>query len=364
MKHLSAIYIMHSLNSLAGAMIGVFVPVYLLKLGYGLRDVLVFYAIIALAVFLSFIAAGIFSSRIGLKKILIAYLPFLLVFVWMLYGLEDSAIPLSLIAVIGGIQSALYWMPLHLFFMNHAFEHKMGESVGKLFAFPQIVCIFAPLAGGAIAASGGFPLLFASAGAIYVLSAIPLFFIPDAFPKAEFKIEKIAAFLKKHTRYIIAETANYFQKSLETVVWPIFIFLAFRNVFSIGAIGALLAAGSFFFMIMIGSHSDRGGKRKIVKTGALIMAVIWLARSFVAQETAFYILTLLAGFFGALILIPFNAYAYNIAKKDNAAEFILFREIPVLAGRLAAYGLAFFFADNLDISFIAAALSGIFFFFI
>ena len=66
-KSLVALYINYSLYNFAMAMTGIFVPIYLLKLGYGLGAVLLYFAVYSLSVFLFTIISGLLSNRIGLK---------------------------------------------------------------------------------------------------------------------------------------------------------------------------------------------------------------------------------------------------------------------------------------------------------
>lgn len=129
-----------------------------------------------------------------------------------------------------------------------------------------------------------------------------------------------------------------------------------------GAIGTALGIGSFFFMLFVGKCADIQSKKTLFKIGAVAMALIWIGRYFFHGEAIYYILTAAAGFFGILIYIPFNAMTFNMSKKDNILEFLLFREFTLLISRLMAFGLAFFLVDHLDYAFIAAALSNIFFF--
>jgi MFS family permease len=363
MKPLSVIYWFNSLSALGWSLIGIFIPIYLLTLGYPLGTIVLFYLLDSCTVFLFSIVAGFLSSRIGLKKTLLIYLPFLFLFVVGLYLVGRFAIPLWLIALVSGIQTAFYFMPMNIMFAQLASEEKMGASVGKMSAYSQAASLAAPLIGGGVAVAGGFTSLVILSGFIFLLAAFCLLLIPDAHPKIQLSAGKIVNLARKYTRYSFAQVFQFFQQILESVAWPIFIFLTFKNIFSVGFVGALFGAGNFFFMLFVGNRSDSHKKRNIFKIGAVTMGAIWMLRFFGHGQSAYYILTIMAGFVGVLILIPFNAQAFNMSKRsDNITEFLIFREFLLLVGRFMAFGLIFILANRLEYTFIAAAVSNLAFF--
>jgi hypothetical protein len=197
---------------------------------------------------------------------------------------------------------------------------------------------------------------------IYLASIIPFASIADHFPKIEFCPAKITELFTKYPRYALAQFVEFFQVSAESVVWPVFIFLAYRNIFSIGILGTLLGLGSAGFTFLVGRHADKADKKMILRAGAAAMAVIWLARYFYSGEIIYYILTVMAGFFGILIWVPFSAYIYGLSKKENTAEFMVFREFFIMVSRLCFFGMALYFAGDLKSIFAAAAAANLLFF--
>jgi len=364
MKTLTAIYWLNSLSALAWSLIGVFIPIYLLTLGYPLKIIFVFYMLDSLVVFLSGAAAVFISARIGLKKTLLLYLPFLAAFLVSLYFVNEFAGLIWLVAVFSAAQTAFYFMPINIIFARSATAEKMGDSVGKMSAYPQIASLAAPLIGGAVAFVGGFAALIALSGAIFIVAAIWLFFIQDEQPKIEFGAAKILQYFKNYSRYALVQICQFFQQTLESVIWPIFIYLTFGSILSVGFAGALLGLGSFFFTLFVGKRADIQSKRTLFKIGAGAMLGVWIVRFFFHDEIIYYAITVCAGFLGILVAVPFNAMTFNISKRNNTAEFLLFREFTLLISRLTAFGLAFFLADQLDYIFIAAAFSSLIFFLI
>lgn len=359
-KNLDAIYIMHFINGFAGALVGIFIPIYLFKLNYSLSQVLIYYLIYGIAVFFAFVGAGYFSSYFGLRKAILAGFPFLFLYIGMLYALPVFSLPLYYIAIVNAIAVSLYWFPSHVFFAEYSSDKKMGSNVGKLLAFPQLAGIFAPLVGGAIATFAGFSILLIVAGAIFLISAIPLLWLPELSKPVSFSPSKFKDMFKLHSSYVSTEFVENIREEMEGIIWPIFIYLTFKNIFSIGILGSLLSAGSFFFMLLVGRYSDKMDKKIFLKIGALIMIVLWIVRYYAVYEIPIYILTLLAGFFGALILVPFSSIVFSLSRKDNIAEFIIFREIPVTLARIVIYSFALILISNINHLFLFTAFSNIF----
>jgi MFS family permease len=363
-KQLNEIYVVHSLDAFVFSLIGIFVPIYLLILGYSISEVLAFYIIKQLAVCVFSFLAGYISTHLGLKHTMLMRFPVVSVFLIMLYSLGSVALPLALIAVLGGLQTALYWMPLHSLFSRSSDRVQMGTEVGRLHSFPKLASVTAPLIGGFIAIFFGFSTLFIAAMAILAVSAITLFYTPEVKPHVNFKVREGIAIFKKYPKYFFAVGVNHLGGMAESVIWPIFVYLTLANVLSIGIVGTLLSAGTVIFTLMTGRFSDRFDRRVIIKTGAILMALVWSLRFFASSETIIYLLTVMAGFFTVLIIVPFASVTYNLARKGNIDEFIIFREIPVALGRISILLLAMLFFKQQELTFLFAGISHLFLLFL
>lgn len=362
MNQLNGIYWFNSLNTAAWSLIGVFIPVYFIVLGYQARDVYYFYLIYAAAILLFSVFSAWLVRNIGIKKTIFISYPLLFSFIAILYSLKELPQMFFPAAVIYAANVAFYCTPLHIFFASNSCNERIGANTGKLFAFQQIAGALGPLAGGAIAAFGGFKMLFILLAAVYSAGFLSFFWIKNMPVDNKLNIKNSLSLLRRYPRYAVAEIANSLQMELEEVVLPIFIFLAFGSIFSIGIIGFALSIGGAVFMLAIGGKSDKTSKGKLIITGGIIMSAIWLCRIIAASQVSFYALSLLAGFFGVLIYLPLVSYAYLTAKKGNIPEFIVFREFLMSLGRAAAFGLALAAGANFDWAFFSGALANFLFF--
>ena len=361
---LKAVYTMHTIDGFAFSLIGIFIPIYLLNIGFSVREVILYYVVQNTALLISSFLAGSLGSRIGVQRVLLMRFPFLFTFLILLNLLDSFNINLYLIAAIDGLQAALYWIPLHIIFAENTKKEEMGSSIGKLFALPQLVSMFGPLLGGITAMLFGFKFLFGLSIVILLIAVIPILNTRSIKTSFRFRFSKGIRLFKKYPKYFFAEIFDNIAEETEGVIWPIFVYLSLINITSVGIVGSLLALSSAVFTFVLGKRADKAGKRKLIKFGALLMICVWLLRFTISNEWAFYVLTIMAGFFMMLFLIPYQSILYKLAKEDRIDEFFVFREVPVYIGRMLVFAVALFFVTKLEIGFVFAALSYIFFFFI
>jgi len=354
---------MNSIEGLGWSMIGIFIPIYLLILGYTLKQVFVYYIIQNLVILLTAFLIVFLGRVISIQKVLIVRFPFLLIFLILLYNLQDLNFSIYYLAIIAGFQLMLYWFPLHILFSQFADKNNMGSSTSKLFAIPQFVSMFGPLAGGLITVAWGFKILFIIATVLFFIAYIPVLFTKITPIKYSFKFKEGLELYKKYKKYFYSEISNNVGEEVEGIIWPIFVYLSLINIASVGLIGTLLAVSSSIFTLIVGRLADKKNKIKMIRISALFIMIIWFLRFALDNELAFYILTVCSGIVFVVLSVPYYSIFYQIAQKEKAAVFFAFREIPVTIARIIVFSLGILFAANLKILFLAAGLAYILFIF-
>ena len=86
-KQLNELFLAHSIDSFVNSLFGIFIPIYLLTLGYSVPQILMYFIIVYLATALFFFFAGYLSTHLGLKHTMFIRLPFFLFFLILLYFL-------------------------------------------------------------------------------------------------------------------------------------------------------------------------------------------------------------------------------------------------------------------------------------
>ncbi len=329
-----------SLYGLAGSLIGIFVPVYLLTHGVSLHKVMIYFLLYAVSIFAFTQLAGLLSNRIGLKRLMIAGIIPQTLFLSLLtrYGTVQFS-QLLLLALLQGAATALYWLPIHVFFASATTKQETTTQVAAFLAFPQVFSLAAPLLASLIVTWRGFNLLFYVAIATYILAMVPLATVSSYNAHLDFSFRQFRAYFRRYRSYFIAEIFENVGEELDSVIWPLSVYLLLHNVVALGAVGTLLGLGGAFCAYFIGAWLRRITATRMLQIGAITMIALWVLRYGSVPHWEVVLVTGLVGIAQLLIRVPFTAVIYNFAREDNTREFILFREYPVLCARILVYAI-------------------------
>ncbi len=358
---------MMSLNSFAMSFISVFIPVFLLKLGYSFQMIM-FWIIIQQSTLLisSFITVYI-SNRIGLVQCLhIRFILLLTYFPLLLFGLKNTPLLFYIIPILIGAETAFYWMPLNILFVRNTKSDDMGNSMSKFFTIPSILSIIGPLIGAYIIIHFGFLSLFSLAMFILLFTFLPVFSLRSEKTNFIFTWEKTLEIYRKNKQYFIPEILDNLTGEL-MVIWSIFIYLKLASTLQVGIIGTIVAGASLLFTFIIGKLTDNWNKHKLLKIGVSLVSLAWftnfLIGTFNPHQWPFYLATVFLTLASKIYLIPYSSLFYNKARQDDA-QFLVLREIPSVLGRLILYSSALLLYKNLPILFMLVGITFSLFLFI
>jgi MFS family permease len=359
-KSLAGIYSNQLLRSFGFALISILIPVYLLELGYSLNNVFSYFIVYYLFLFIFSPLSLLLAKKIGYKPIMIANVFIAAAYFILLNELAKIGISIYLIAIIGGIEGAFYWIPLGSFFARLSSKEKRGSQFGMHIVLGQISGFVAPFVGSLAATYLGFSfLLYASAIAI-IVSAIPLFSMENIKPKTRFSFYNTLNLTKTHRKYFIGSIFQNMISEVEFVIWPIFIFITLKNYISVGFVGTLISLGMIIFTFVIAKISDKKGKKYLLKAGGFLYIFIWISRIYFDSSLFLYIISVLAGFFMLTLEVPFQAITYDkAAEEKDPDEFVVFKEIPNLIARVTIFGLIILIPSKLVSPFISAFIAAI-----
>lgn len=359
-KDINGIYIVHSIRGFVFSLLGIFIPIYLLSLEFSLTLVLSFYIVRRISLVLTSFFAGSIGNRLGLKHTMLISLPLALVYLVALSLLKffPSLWILFSLAILGGIQASLYWMPLHSLFSRYTKTGQRSFQVGKLLSLQHFATMAAPLLGGIIAVLFGFEMLFFVAFLVLLFPIGILLNSPEIKPHVNFKFKDGLHLFKKYRKYYFRVSSDLVGQTSEGVLWPIFIYSVLANELAIGFVGTLMGLGAIVFTLFIAKRTNRRNRLSMIKLSAFLLALVWFSKYFAQTSIVIYVLSILAGFFTVLFAVPHMTETYELAKKDkNPDEFIIFREVPVAVGTIAILLFAILVADKIELSFIATGIN-------
>ncbi len=361
-KGLYHLFLHQFIRGLAFSLVGVFIPIYFLTLGYSFTSVLVYFLIFHTVTFIFTPIALLSAKKIGYKISIITSAVFVILFLVFLNLLEQTNIPILFIATIAGIENALYFIPLHAFFTRLTDNQMRGKQFSRYSSMGQFAGLMGPLVGAIIATFLGFAYLFYITIFFIIISVIPLFYLNDVKPATKLKMSRIPHLLKKNKIFFFGTILDNIRGETEGLIWPIFIYFGLKNLISVGWISLLVGIGTILFTLLVGHFHDKKSKYFFLRLGAVLYAILWLMRIYFDMPIALYTLSLFAGFFSLMIAIPYNAIFYDkAAEKKDPDEFILFIEIPNFIGRSFLWILMIFLADKFIVAFILAGIASLLF---
>lgn len=360
---------MVSLNNFAMSFVSIFVPIYLLEIGYPFSIVITWLMVHHLSILMSTFLAVEVSNKIGLVRslhirfiLLISYL-LLLIFV-----LKDSSsyYLYYIIAIISGASVAFYWLPLNILFLRNTNEEKMGRSVSKLMVIPKIFSTIGPFIAALIAVKFGFNTMFAIAVVLVFFVFIPIISLKSEKTNFKFSKKAIKGIWTKNKKFFLPEIIDNLTEDA-MVIWTIFIYITLASTIEVGIVGTIAAIASMLFILTIGKLTDKWNKHKLLKIGAVLVSLVWLLNfivgEFMPNQIMFYVATVFASISMKTFIIPYSSLMLNRAKEYDA-QFMVLREIPTVLGRLILFGITIPLHEHIPYVFLAVGVIFTYFWFL
>ncbi len=348
MKEMGRIYWCHSIGALGIFLAAIFVPVFLLKIGYSIREVFVFLLFQQLfSVILQYPVSKSFRYINPHYLMAVGRLSFA-VFFWLLLTLQEQHWWLGLIALFWSINRTMYWTSLHYAFgLARAHKHS-GRQIAKIGALSTIAATSAPALGGVIATIFGIGYTYTVAIALIFISVIPLLFAKDGPPKTKLEIKWPDVL--KIRRDATSNAFNGMVVAAEQNIWPMFISLIVVSYAGIGILSSVIAIASAGVMIYVGRKEEVMGEQHYIKGGILTYGLTSAGRAVAQTGLQVFGLNLFAGIGRALYITPFMNRYYANSDASNRLGYITIMEASFGIGSsvylISLLGLLAFFSTE------------------
>lgn len=328
-----------TLRYLALAMISLFIPIFLFKLGFTVAAVV----ILELAMCAACIVMHYFAIRYipawGLKKTLVlSYLLNIILYLFLyqasalLFHIDRTAY-LAVIAVFNVSATTIYWTGHHVYFFKTTTAADSGLKAGLITVIPTLAGIVSPFLGAVLISAYGFKTMFLVSALLLAAAAVSLLFSRNInVEKSDLWWGKIFDFGRpgKNLIYFI-EGIGFHATSF---FWPILLFLSAVKLTSIG----LLYLFSNLAFSIIGYYSgkltDRSGNRKMITIGSLGHGSSIILRALATTITSMTIWQTMGGTFGSILHIPLEAGFYKFTDRNDYYNAIMNRELYMFLGRI------------------------------
>ena len=223
LNELSEIYANQLLRSLSLNIIGIFVPVYLYKLGYSVQIILLQYFVV---LFYSRLIIDVISAHIvgylGPKHALAISAMIQIAASCMMVTQQDMHWPIWLLALVGTSAYSLFFLSLHVDFSKIKHTKHAGKELGFLWIFDRLGAALGPLLGGLLA--NYFDPRYAIVVSIVTLiaSLIPLFATQETVRTRQ-KIKFKGLRYRGNMSNFLAHAAFELDNVASIVIWPMYV---------------------------------------------------------------------------------------------------------------------------------------------
>ncbi|OGM11175.1 hypothetical protein A2V80_00545 [Candidatus Woesebacteria bacterium RBG_16_39_8b] len=326
--------------------------------------VISFYILEQLAKLVTISASENLSQKMGFKGVMRASaLPFILFILLMLFAKNNIILfPLALITI--GIHSGFYWWGYHGYFIKTGDEKHFGLSISEAGFLETIAAVATPLAGALITSYFGFGMIFIVAAFFMALAFIFIGKDHDKRQRRDVKFKEIISLIKRLKSISLAYVGSGGEGVIYAVAWPLYLFIIFGQVISMGQIVSLAALFASIFSLAVGQWVDKQGEKTIVRIGSPLVFFSWVIRGIGKSFASFVFADSFWNFGERMVVLPLNALTYKKALEGkSSARAILFREISTYIGALFSLILlliSFVILENLDGVFWTSAFFALF----
>jgi hypothetical protein len=277
---------------LAADLISIFIPIYLLMLGFPLIDVALWMLVVrGVQPFFTSKSAKI-ASIIGIRKTMLTSLLLSPVFFFMLWQIEYYPVLFMVTAIMKGFLGCTYWSQEVTLFIEVSKSKSAGFEQGIVSLLVGPIGMFAPFIGGLILTISGMPLLISISAVLYVISIIPLLSIK----KIHFKLNLHKHdHSKKHhisARNLIDMLYRGFVHQFMEVIFPTLLFVLGMQILEIGFVGSMVGLIGIFIPMIIGKMIDKK-LDFIVAISYAMFSIGWLLMFLFPERAILYIVVVI-----------------------------------------------------------------------
>ncbi|MBU1046715.1 MFS transporter [Patescibacteria group bacterium] len=348
------------LHTFARSMVSIFIPIFLLQIGYSLTEVLIFYLIYNLLdVPLNFVARYL-VRKIGARWVIIlGSLSSVIFFIGVFYLKVNMWPLLILIALLAAIYDTFYWVA-HLYFFMKCSENDddVSGDTSWMSIVRQVASFLAPLFGALILIFLDKSFLIILSTVLLTFSVIPLFLLRGVDDKPTRKQKTFKEFFHSWdiTRDYIVTSFRAITNTSESVIWPIFIFILFANIESVAVLPMIISLTTILFTYFVGKTAKEK-RESIMITGALVVSLVWILRLVIENNIFYFTSVFLVGLFSILIAIPLDSYIFEKGEKLDTLSASTYRNTVHMGANAIFFALLLILVEVFNVSFIIASIS-------
>jgi hypothetical protein len=232
-----------------------------------------------------------------------------------------------------GTGASFYWSAFHLDLAGAIRSKTSGQSLSNVKIFTILAGVLGPVVSAVFIVNSSFAALFIVVAVILACSTIPLlrhgdYKMGDPLPSIKDSLtvnEPRKAWM--YGLYGVTESAL-------DILWPVFLFLNYPNLISVGGIVSLTSLMLLVVIHFVGRFADRR-PLQVYRVGILSSAPSWVIRLVWLTPGGLLVSNLLGTITASMVAITLDQSMYHEARTTpNAIAALLFRTYYAAIGRI------------------------------
>lgn len=323
------------LSTLARNIVEVFSSVLLYKMGYSIKEILLFYSVVYFLGGITSIIVIYLTNIIKPKYILILSSIIFSISFYYMSIMNKTFINLMIFSIIYSFGSYTYHTIRHYYAIKSINNHERKE-IGSILIYTNMATVISSLIGAYTEIKLSNLILAIIVIIISILAIIPIFKYEDKTSNEKIKIEKIN---KNKLLFFILEQA----KVVNITIQPLYLYLFINNTISyIGIFNIIMGISSCVFIYFFVRKVD---DKKYFKYFNIIFCIILFLKLNISNKYIVLVLALFEGLSIKMFEIVSTENMYNIRKDTNIKGYLLITEIVFCIVRSIICLIGYFIND-------------------
>ncbi len=332
-----ALYSASLLQNLALAMLLLFEPIYLWQLGYGVREILLFFLAVYVTYFATMPLGAKFACRFGYERSMVLASFIQVAYFTCLYLVVRSPWFLVPTVLLYALQKTFYWPAYHADFARYSDGAEEGRELSALSVASSLVYVVGPLLAGWILVVGSWAWLFGFGCLLLLLSNWPLVRTPEVFTPRVFPYaEAYRRLFSRVNRRLLLGYMGFGEELIVLTLWPVFMAVVVVNYVEIGAVVAAATLVMAVATLYVGKLTDERNKEGILRYSTVLYALGWLVRTAVATPWGVFLADAWSRLTKSVVSVPLTAITYERAKSRSIMDTVVSFEMSLVVGKVVA----------------------------
>lgn len=323
MTNLKKYNIFITITTFAKLMIEVFIPLLLYNIGFQLNEILIFYLVEFITIFLFNIPVTYIGQKITFKKLMIiSSILFSTTYIYINY-ITKNIIKLIILSILNGLYLSTYWIGRHIYGISIIKEKETTDNVSKYMIFGIIGSLPASYIGAYILETYGYVTLSVIILILSFISLFPLFKIKINQKINKIKIKQIIKnFPKQNYIFLFFDQLKFFT----ILLFPLYIYINIKSELKyIALTNIIIGISSILYVLYLAKKMDEN-KKDYLKPTLLALFITFLIKLNINSSNIILFIIFIEGISKSALdtIILRNTYSYKA--NYNNISYILFIE--------------------------------------